>query len=119
MKSHYRAAAGCVIFHFVRSFARRANCAVARTFFDDAKISKKKFGSTRSIPSKNRRNGAIVTIFGPFEDLQGLKGCLETSEMPIWRSYEFLSVTSRFVSKNYPRHPEIHLSRILDGGVKR
>ena len=53
-----------------------------------------------------------------FEDLQGLKGRLETSEMPIWRSYEFLSVTSRFVSKNYPRHSEIQLSMTIGEGAK-
>ena len=44
--------------------------------------------------------GAILRILRPFEDLQGLKGRLEKMEMPIWRSYELFSVTSRFVSKN-------------------
>ena len=59
-----------------------------------------------------------LAIFRPFEDLSGLRGRLETSEMPIWRSYDFLSVISGFVSKNYPRHSEIQLSMIFGGGVK-
>ena len=50
-----------------------------------------------------------------FEDLEGHH---ETCEVPIWRSCEFLSVTSRFVSKSYPRCPKIQLSAIFGGGVK-
>ena len=43
MISHYRAAAGSVIFDFVRSFARCEKKFLApRTYFDDAKISEKK-----------------------------------------------------------------------------
>ena len=42
MISHFRAAAGSVIFDFVRSFAPRENFLAARKFFDDAEISEKK-----------------------------------------------------------------------------
>ena len=42
MKSHYRAAAGTVIFDLIRSFARRSNFSPARIFFDDAKMFTKK-----------------------------------------------------------------------------
>ena len=34
---------------------------------------------------------------------QGLEGGRETSEMPIRKSYDFLNVTGRSISKNDPR----------------
>ena len=57
-------------------------------------------------------------FFGRLKILQDLEGHHETCEVPIWRSCEFLSVTSRFVSKNYPRCPKIQISMIFGGGVK-
>ena len=58
-------------------------------------------------------------FFGRLKILQDLEGHHETSEVLIWRSCEFLSVTMTFVSKSYPRCPKIQLSRIFGGGVKK
>ena len=63
--------------------------------------------------------GAILAIFRPFEDLQDLEGRHETCEMRIWRSSEFLNVTIRSVSKNYPISPENQFYTIFGKGVNR
>ena len=68
---------------------------------------------------KSSKSELSSRFSGRLKILQGLEGRLETSEVPIWRSCEFLSVTSRFVSKNYPRHSEIQLSMIFGGGVNK
>ena len=52
----------------------------------------------------NIKIGAILAILGCLKIcigcLQGLEGRPESSQMPIWRSCEFLSITIKFVSKN-------------------
>ena len=68
---------------------------------------------------KSSKSELSLRFFGHLGILQDLEGHHETCEVPIWRSCEFLSVTSRFVSKNYPRHSEIQLSMIFGGGVNK
>ena len=68
---------------------------------------------------KSSKSELSSRFFGCLKILQHLEGCHASSEVPIWRSYEFLSVTSRFVSKNYPKHSEIQLSMIFGGGVNK
>ena len=71
MKSHFRAAAGSVIFDFLRSFARRGK------FFGGAKIfrrrenfRKKSLGRRERFRQKIVEIGAILAIFEPFEVLE-------------------------------------------------
>ena len=68
---------------------------------------------------KHPKSELSSRFFGRLKILQALEGRLETCEVPIWRSCEFLSVTSRFVSKSYPRCPKIQLSMIFGGGVNK
>ena len=82
-------------------------------------FSKKKLIVAIDFLKKSSKSELSSRFFACLKILQDLEGHRETCEVPIWRSCEFLSVTSRFVSKNYPRHSEIQLSRILGGGVKR
>ena len=70
MISHFRAAAGSVIFDFLRSFARRGK------FFGGAKIfrrrenfRKKSLGRRERFRQKIVEIGAILAIFEPFEVL--------------------------------------------------
>ena len=100
-------------FHSSRKLFRRRKICFART-----KISKKSLCRRNRFSPNIVKMGVILVICWPFEDLQDFEDRHASSEVPIWRSCEFLSVTSRFVLKNYPRHSEIHLSRILGGGVK-
>ena len=67
---------------------------------------------------KSSKSELSSRFFGRLKIFQGLEGRLETSEVPIWRSCEFLSVTMTFVSKSYPRCPKIQLSMTFGGGVK-
>ena len=107
---------------FVRSLA---GALVAQIFgrrenFGDAKILEKKVWVVAIVFVKKLSTSELSPRFSSrLKILQDLEGRLETSEMPIWRSYEFLSVTSSFVSKNYPRHSEIQLSMIFVGGVNK
>ena len=57
----------------------------------------------------------ILAIFRPFEDFERHDA---SSEVPIWRSCEFLSVSMTFVFRNYPRCPKIQLSTTFGGGVE-
>ena len=68
---------------------------------------------------KSSKSELSSRFFGRLKILQDLEGHHESCEVPIWGSCEFLSVTSRFVSKNYPRHSEIQLSMIFGGGVNK
>ena len=91
-----------------------------REDFGDAKILEKKVWVVPIVfVKKSSKSELSSRFFGRLKILQGLEGRLETSEVPIWRSCEFLSVTSRFVSRNYPRHSEIQLSMIFGGGINQ
>ena len=91
-----------------------------RKKFGDAKILKKKVWVVAiDFITKSSNSELSSRFFGRLKILQDLEGHHETCEVPIWRSCEFLSVTRRFVSKNYPKHSEIQLSRIPAGGVNR
>ena len=91
-----------------------------RKKFGDAKILEKKVRVVAiDFVKKSSKSQLSSRFFGRLKILQHLEGCHASSEVPIWRSYEFLSVTSRFVSKNYPRHSEIQLSMIFGGGVNK
>ena len=90
-------------------FRRRAN-------FGGAKISEKtNLGRRDRFRQKNVKIRAILAIFRPFQNFEGRHA---SSEVRIWRSCEFLSLTMTFVSKNHPRCPKIQLSMIFGGGVK-
>ena len=65
------------------------------------------------------KSGLSSRFFGRLKILQGLEGRLETSEVPIWRSCEFLSVTMKFVSKNHHRCPKNQISTTFGGGVQK
>ena len=106
-----------LFFPFVLSFVRSS-----REFFVDAKIfsvarkfRKKSLGRRDRFRQKIVKIGVILAIFQPFEDFERHDA---SSEVPIWRSCEFLSVSMTFVSKNYPRCPKIQLSTTFGGGVK-
>ena len=71
MISHFRAAAGSVIFEFVRSFARRGK------FFGGAQIFRRRenfrkngLGRRERFRQKIVEIGAILAIFEPFEVLK-------------------------------------------------
>ena len=68
---------------------------------------------------KSSKSELSSRFFGRLKILQDLEGQHETCEVPIWKSCEFLSVTSRFVSKSYPRCPKIQISAIFGGGVNK
>ena len=94
-------------------FRRREN-------FGDAKILGKNVWVVAIVFVKKSSKSELSSRFsGRLKILQGLEGRLETSEVPIWRSCEFLSVTMKFVSKNHPRCPKNQLSMIFGGGVKK
>ena len=96
-----------------KHFRRRVN-------FGDAKILEKKVWVVAIVFVNKLSKSELSSRFsGRLKILQGLEGRLETSEVPIWRSCEFLSVTMKFVSKNHPRCPKNQLSMIFGGGVKR
>ena len=63
-----------------RSFVRSL---VAEIFRQLENFRKTRSGRRERFLPKIVEIGAILAIFRPFEDLQGLKGRLETSEMPI------------------------------------
>ena len=107
--SFVRSLAGALV---AKIFRRRGN-------FGDAKIFEKKVWVVAIVFVKKSSKSELSSRFSSrLKILQGLEGRLETSEVPIWRSCEFLRLTSRFVSKNYPRRQKILLSRIFGGGVK-
>ena len=94
-------------------FRRREN-------FGDAKILEQKIGVVAiAFVKKSPKSELSPRLSGRLKILQGLEGRLETSEEPIWRSCEFLSVTVKFVSKNHPRCPKNQFSMIVGGGVKK
>ena len=68
---------------------------------------------------KSSKSELSSRFFDRLKILQDLEDHHETCEVPIWTSCEFLSVTTTFVSKSYPRCPKIQLSRIFGGGVKK
>ena len=82
-------------------------------------LKKKSLGRRERFRPKIVKIGAIPAIFRPFEDLQDLEGHHETCEMQIWRGSEFLKVTIRSVSKNYPISPENQFYTIFGKGVNR
>ena len=101
---------------FFRSFARRENFSSTRNFFRSREhIRKKSLGRRDRFRQRIVKIGVILAIFRPFEDFERHDA---SSEVPIWRSCEFLSVSMTFVSKNYPRCPKIQLSTTFGGGVK-
>ena len=53
------------------------------------------------------------------DEIFGAKRQHDTKNHSFWRSYEFLSVTSRFSTKNHPRCPEFQVSTFLGEGVQR
>ena len=79
MKSHYRAAAGSVIFDFVRSFARRENFRRRENFLTTRKFQKKGLGRRERFRPKIVKIRAILAIFWPFEDETPLLGELSRS----------------------------------------
>ena len=54
-----------------------------------------------------------------FDEIFGAKSQHDIKNRSFWRSYEFLSVTSRFATKNHPRCPEFQVSTFLGEGVQR
>ena len=68
---------------------------------------------------KSSKSELSLRFLNRLNILHDVEGHDETCEVPIWRSCEFLSVTSRFVSKSYPRCPKIQLSTIFGGGVNK
>ena len=68
--------------------------------------------------NKSSKSELSSRFSGRLKSLQDLEGDHETCEVPIWRSCEFLSVTIKFVSKNYRFYPNNQLSMIFGEGVK-
>ena len=54
-----------------------------------------------------------------FDEIFGLKIKHQIKNRSFWRSYAFLSVTSRLSAKNYPFSPEDQVSPFLGEGVQR
>ena len=94
-------------------FRRREN-------FGGAKIFEKKIWAAAIIfVKKSSKSELSSRFFGRLKILQDLEDHHETCEVPIWTSCEFLSVTTTFVSKSYPRCPKNQLSMIFGGGLKK
>ena len=98
---------------------RRANFSSTRKFRQRENFRKKVWVVAIVFVKKSSKSQLSSRFSGRLKISQGLEGRLKTSEVPIWRSCEFLSVTMTFVSKTYPRCPKIQLSRIFGGGVKK
>ena len=80
MISHYRAAAGSVIFDFVRPFARRENFRRRENFLTTRTFPKKNgLGRRERFRPKIVKIGAILVIFWPFEAETPLLGELSRS----------------------------------------
>ena len=68
MTSHFRAAAGSVIFDFVRSSARRENFFGGAKYFRRRKnFTKQSLGRRKRFRPRLLKIGAILTIFEPFK----------------------------------------------------
>ena len=90
-----------------------------RKNFGEAKLfEKKNWVVAIDFVKKSSKSELSSRFFGRLKILQDLEGHHKTCEVPIWRSCEFLNVTSRFVSKDYPRCPKIQISMIFGGGAK-
>ena len=98
--------------------ARDENFSSTRKFRRRENFGKKVWAIAIVFVKKSSKSELSSRFFGRLKILQDLEDHHETCEVPIWTSCEFLSVTTTFVSKSYPRCPKIQLSRIFGGGVK-
>ena len=82
-------------------------------------ICKKKVWVVATIFVKKSSKSELSSRFlSRLKILQDLESHHETCEVPISRSYAFLSVTMTFVSKSYPRCPKNQISMTFGGGVQ-